>query len=64
MVWNVEITQTARKQLNKFDWQISQMIVTFINEKLSTLTDPRSIGESLKGSELGKFWKYRLGDYS
>jgi len=27
------------------------------------LDDPRSIGEPLKGSRLGDFWKYRVGDY-
>jgi mRNA interferase RelE/StbE len=27
------------------------------------LDDPRSIGEALKGSKLGAFWKYRVGDY-
>ena len=27
------------------------------------LDDPRSIGEALKGSKLGQFWKYRVGDY-
>jgi mRNA interferase RelE/StbE len=27
------------------------------------LADPRSIGEALKGSELGEFWKYRVGDW-
>lgn len=27
------------------------------------LSDPRSIGEALKGSRLGAFWKYRVGDY-
>ena len=27
------------------------------------LDDPRSIGEALKGSELGEFWKYRGGDW-
>jgi mRNA interferase RelE/StbE len=27
------------------------------------LDDPRSIGEALKGSKLGCFWKYRVGDY-
>ena len=25
--------------------------------------DPRSVGQALKGSELGEFWKYRIGDY-
>ena len=29
----------------------------------ATLDDPRSIGEALKGSKLGEFWKYRIGDY-
>ena len=29
---------------------------------LATLEDPRSIGEALKGSKLGEFWKYRVGD--
>ena len=27
------------------------------------MEDPRSIGEALKGSKLGEFWKYRVGDY-
>ena len=27
------------------------------------LDNPRSIGEALKGSTLGEFWKYRVGDY-
>jgi len=27
------------------------------------LDDPRAIGEALKGSRLGEFWKYRVGDY-
>lgn len=27
------------------------------------LEDPRSIGEALKGSRLGEFWKYRVSDY-
>ena len=27
------------------------------------MDDPRSIGEALRGAELGEFWKYRVGDY-
>lgn len=27
------------------------------------LDDPRTVGEALKGSKLGEFWKYRVGDY-
>jgi mRNA interferase RelE/StbE len=27
------------------------------------LDDPRSVGAAQKGSKLGEFWKYRVGDY-
>jgi mRNA interferase RelE/StbE len=27
------------------------------------LEDPRSIGQALKGTRFGEFWKYRVGDY-
>ena len=30
---------------------------------MAELDDPRSIGEALKGSKLGEFWKYRVGDW-
>lgn len=29
---------------------------------MAPLDDLRSIGESPKGSRLGEFWKYRVGD--
>lgn len=35
----------------------------FFFERIAPLDDPRSIGEALKGSELGELWKYRVGDY-
>ena len=34
-----------------------------LHSRVATLDDPRSIGEALKGSKLGEFWKYRIGDY-
>jgi mRNA interferase RelE/StbE len=30
---------------------------------VGSLDDPRSIGEALKSSKLGAFWKYRVGDF-
>ncbi|TWB55430.1 mRNA interferase RelE/StbE [Rhizobium sp. ERR 922] len=35
----------------------------FLYDRVAKLDDPRAIGEALKGSELGDFWKYRVGDY-
>ena len=41
----------------------ARRILAFLHSRVATLDDPRSIGEALKGSKLGEFWKYRIGDY-
>ncbi len=51
------------KDLAKLDKQIARRITEFLRERVAVLDDPRSIGEALKGSKLGDFWKYRVGDY-
>lgn len=63
MVWRIEVSETAEKQLGKLDRPVAQRIRAFLRERVSVLDDPRSIGEALKGSELGEFWKYRVGDW-
>jgi mRNA interferase RelE/StbE len=49
--------------LNQLDPQIARRITRFLFERVARLEDPRSIGEALKGSELGEMWKYQVGDY-
>jgi mRNA interferase RelE/StbE len=63
MAWTIEIDPAAAKELNKLDSVSTRRILKFLHERVSTLDDPRSIGEALKGSKLGEFWKYRVGDY-
>lgn len=63
MVWRIEVSETAEKQLAKLDRPVAQRIRGFLRERVSVLDDPRSIGDALKGSELGEFWKYRVGDW-
>ena len=63
MAWTVEIDAGAKKDLAKLDRQIARRIVRFLRGRVAKLEDPRSIGKALHGSELGEFWKYRVGDY-
>lgn len=63
MVWKVELDPAAVRELSKIDSQTARRIVAFLYERVAKLDDPRSIGEALKGSKLGTFWKYRVGDY-
>lgn len=43
--------------------QDARRILLFLFERVAKLEDPRSIGEALKSSKLGEFWKYHVGDY-
>lgn len=63
MAWRIEFEDSALKELTKLDKQVARRILAFLRERVAVLDDPRSVGEALKGSKLGEFWKYRVGDY-
>jgi len=63
MAWKVELDPAAERELSKLDPQVARRILAFLHGRVAVLDDPRSIGEALKGSKLGEFWKYRVGDY-
>jgi len=63
MVWKIELDPAVDRELAKIDPQIARRILTFLHERIAQLDNPRSIGEALKGSKLGEFWKYRVGDW-
>ena len=63
MAHNVELSESADRELGKLDVQRARRILKFLHQRIAKLDDPRSIGEALHGSRLGEFWKYRVGDY-
>ncbi len=62
MAWTIDYTDTAKDQLRKLDKQTARRIVDYMNKRIATLENPRSIGKALTGP-LGGFWRYRVGDY-
>ncbi|MBB4478742.1 type II toxin-antitoxin system RelE family toxin [Rhizobium etli] len=63
MAWRIEFHRAAERELAKLGHEAARRILRFLNDRVARLDDPRSIGEALNGSELGDFWKYRVGDY-
>ena len=63
MAWRIRFSDTAEKQLSKLDRKVAKRIYDFLRNRIAKLDDPRSLGEALKGSKLGEFWRYRVGDY-
>ncbi len=62
MAWRVELDRAAVRDLGKLDRQAARRVLAFLQGRVAPLEDPRSIGGALKGSRLGEFWKYRVGD--
>lgn len=63
MAWRVEVQKSAERELDRLGTEAARRILRFLNDWIAKLDDPRAIGEPLRGSELGEFWKYLVGDY-
>jgi mRNA interferase RelE/StbE len=63
MAWAIEFSPVAQKELKRLDPQMAKRILKFLNDRIAPLENPRLIGEALIGSELGSYWKYRVGDW-
>jgi mRNA interferase RelE/StbE len=63
LVWTIDYTESAQRQLRKLDKQVGRRIVDFMEERVAPLNDPRSTGKALTGAVFGSYWRYRVGDY-
>lgn len=63
MAWRIEIDRAAVRDLAKLDQRVARRILSFLHDRVGTLADPRSVGQALMGPKLGKYWKYRVGNY-
>lgn len=62
MMYHVEFSEGALKQLKKLDKPIAALILGWIRKNLENCTDPRQHGKALVGNHAGH-WRYRIGDY-
>ena len=63
MAWQIEFDESAKKELAKLERQVARRLIDFLKNRVLNLRDPRSVGQALRGSTLGEFWKYRVGDF-
>ena len=62
MTWQIEFTARARKDFRKLDHHVQKRIRRFLEERLTSIDNPRSQGRALTGKWSG-FWRYRVGDF-
>ena len=62
MVWIINYTESASKQLKALDQQVALRVLDYMDRRVATLDDPRSLGKNLVGLKMGEYWRYRVGD--
>jgi mRNA interferase RelE/StbE len=62
LVWTIEISRTAERQIKKLDGPDQEAIVRFLRDRLKSTDNPRQWGKPLHGDRRG-LWRYRVGDF-
>ncbi len=63
LAWRIEVTEKAAKQIKKLGSADAKRIRDYLRDRIALLDHPRQLGKPLQGSELGSYWRYRVGDY-
>ena len=63
MVWQIEVSDAAKKQLSKIGRVEAKRITAFLRLQIAVLDDPRQLGEALQSTRYAGLWRYRVGDY-
>ena len=48
--WTIDFKETALKELSKLDKPVQERILTFLENKVSCLDNPRTLGHQLMGN--------------
>ena len=62
MVWTIELTDEALKNLKKMNRSDAANIISYLRNRLATAEDPTVFGRPLRGHLSGKY-RFRIGDY-
>lgn len=62
MIYKVEFTKKAKKDIDKLDSYTRTIILKWIKKHLFNVENPRFDGKALKGDK-ADYWRYRVGDY-
>ena len=62
MIYRVEFTERALKDLKKLDRPTTALILGWVRKNLENCENPRRHGKPLSADRAGE-WRYRVGDY-
>ena len=57
----IRVSARAQRQIRRLDPVVAKRIRAFLEDRLTSLDDPRQIGSALRSPE--RLWRYRVGDW-
>jgi mRNA interferase RelE/StbE len=63
MTWRIDFDKPAFREFEKLDRATRTRILDFLTQRLANRDDPRQLGQAMRGSDFGEYWRYRVGDY-
>lgn len=60
MGWTIDYSDTVRSQLRRLGRDMAERVVDYMDDRVATRENPRSIGRALTGP-MGGLWRYRVG---
>lgn len=62
MMWKLEYSEKAKRQLKKLNKHVAAHITSWLSEHIDGTENPRATGKGLTANRSG-VWRYRVGDY-
>lgn len=62
MIWKLNYSDKARKQLRKLGETQRAIVLSWLDKNIDGCENPRVHGKGLTGDRSGE-WRYRIGDY-
>lgn len=63
MVWTLEFSESAKRDLKSLDQVIAHRIVNYLRERVAPSEHPQELGKVLQGRKYQGQIRYRVGDY-
>lgn len=61
MIWKIEFSKSATKELRKLSSTLQDNILRYLKERIATNEDPKRFGKPLSYDKHG-LWRYRIQD--
>jgi mRNA interferase RelE/StbE len=62
LAWTLRFDPRFERDLRKLDRGVQRRIVSYLEQRVAPVADPKSMGHALSHDLVGH-WRYRVGDY-